>query len=145
MSNFSARRITRSAGAAAFILTVSLAGNALADSQSVASSSPSGGVALGGSSSSSKSVSGTAHRTAGKRTAVQVSDGSGHRYPGDSQHLGDRILREGMSGHDVRVLQDYLTLAGFPTPVDGHFGPTTKQNVISFEKAHGLTADGVVT
>jgi cell wall-associated NlpC family hydrolase len=76
------------------------------------------------------------------RTAV-VSDG--HKYPGDSQHLGDRILRSGMSGHDVRVLQDFLTQAGYQTPVVGRFGPTTKHNVVAFQRAHHLSANGVVT
>ncbi len=59
--------------------------------------------------------------------------------------MGDRILRQGMTGHDVRVLQDFLTRAGLTTPVDGQFGPTTKKHVISFQRAHRLTADGVVT
>ena len=59
--------------------------------------------------------------------------------------MGDRILREGMSGHDVRVLQDFLTRAGFPTSVDGQFGPGTKKNVQAFQRAHQLTPDGVVT
>ena len=31
-----------------------------------------------------------------------------------------------MRGHDVRVLQGYLTLAGYPTSVDGDFGAGTK-------------------
>jgi peptidoglycan hydrolase-like protein with peptidoglycan-binding domain len=64
---------------------------------------------------------------------------------GGSQHLGERTLHQGMHGHDVRVLQGYLTLAGFPTGVDGDFGPGTKANVIKFEQANGLAADGVVT
>jgi cell wall-associated NlpC family hydrolase len=59
--------------------------------------------------------------------------------------MGDRILRHGMTGHDVRVLQDFLTRAGFQTPIVGHFGPTTLQNVIAFQNAHSLTPDGVVT
>jgi peptidoglycan hydrolase-like protein with peptidoglycan-binding domain len=59
--------------------------------------------------------------------------------------MGDRILREGMSGHDVRVLQHYLTLAGFPTPVSGHFGPLTKHNLIAFQRSRGLTPNGVLT
>jgi peptidoglycan hydrolase-like protein with peptidoglycan-binding domain len=62
-----------------------------------------------------------------------------------SAHLGDRVLRKGMRGHDVRVLQGYLTLAGFSTPVTGWFGPMTKSNVISFQRAHAEAATGVVT
>jgi peptidoglycan hydrolase-like protein with peptidoglycan-binding domain len=68
-----------------------------------------------------------------------------HHYAGDSIHMGDRILRQGMSGHDVRVLQDYLTRAGYPTTITGYFGASTKQSVIGFQRAHRLRADGVVT
>ena len=64
---------------------------------------------------------------------------------GDSKHLGDRVLREGMSGHDVRVLQAYLTLAGYPTSVDGAFGPGTLKSVQAFQNDNGFTPDGVVT
>lgn len=64
---------------------------------------------------------------------------------GGSAHLGERTLHRGMHGHDVRVLQGYLTLAGFPTDVDGDFGPGTRANVIKFERANGLAANGVVT
>lgn len=68
--------------------------------------------------------------------------------PGSSalaaQHLGQRALHEGDRGHDVRVLQDFLTRAGFPTPIVGRFGPETLANVKAFQRAHGLTADGVV-
>lgn len=63
----------------------------------------------------------------------------------DSAHLGDRVLSEGMSGHDVRVLQGYLTVAGFPTTVSGYFGPATKRNVIAFQRANIMTANGIVT
>jgi peptidoglycan hydrolase-like protein with peptidoglycan-binding domain len=59
-------------------------------------------------------------------------------------HLGDRTLKRGMTGHDVRVLQDYLTRAGFATPIVGRFGPQTLDNVKRFEQAQGLTADGIV-
>ncbi len=59
--------------------------------------------------------------------------------------MGDRILRQGMSGHDVRVLQDFLTRAGFPTQIDGQFGVGTKRNVQGFQRAHQLAPTGVVT
>jgi Putative peptidoglycan binding domain len=59
--------------------------------------------------------------------------------------LGSRVLRAGMTGHDVRVLQTYLTVAGYGTMVDGEFGPDTKQSVISFQLSQNLTASGVVT
>jgi peptidoglycan hydrolase-like protein with peptidoglycan-binding domain len=65
---------------------------------------------------------------------------------GGSQHLGERTLKQGMRGHDVRVLQGYLTVAGYPTSIDGDFGPGTKANVMKFENAHQLLpANGVVT
>jgi peptidoglycan hydrolase-like protein with peptidoglycan-binding domain len=50
-----------------------------------------------------------------------------------------------MRGHDVRVLQGYLTLAGFRIPVTGWFGPMTKTEVISFQRTHGEAANGVVS
>jgi peptidoglycan hydrolase-like protein with peptidoglycan-binding domain len=59
-------------------------------------------------------------------------------------HLGDRPLRVGATGHDVRVLQDFLTRDGFPTAVDGGFGPATRTAVRHFQTAAGLTASGTV-
>jgi peptidoglycan hydrolase-like protein with peptidoglycan-binding domain len=64
---------------------------------------------------------------------------------GGSKHLGDRVLRQGMRGHDVRVLQSFLTLAGYTTRVDGTFGATTKRSVLAFQQAQGMALDGVVS
>ncbi len=64
---------------------------------------------------------------------------------GSSAHLGDRTLRQGMTGHDVRVLQGYLTLAGYPTAVDGSYGPATLTNVVAFQDAHGMQGNGIFT
>ena len=64
--------------------------------------------------------------------------------PGSSHHLGDRIpLRQGMSGHDVKVLQDYLKRAGFTTSVDGEYGTSTVKSVKQFETDQQVGIDGV--
>ena len=68
----------------------------------------------------------------------------GAQASGSSKQLGNRILRQGMRGHDVRMLQTYLTVAGYGTMVDGVFGPQTKQNVIAFQQTQGVTANGIV-
>jgi cell wall-associated NlpC family hydrolase len=59
--------------------------------------------------------------------------------------FGDRTLREGMSGHDVRVLQDKLTESGLRTSIDGYFGPATTRRVRSFERHHTLRVNGIVS
>jgi cell wall-associated NlpC family hydrolase len=59
--------------------------------------------------------------------------------------FGDRTLREGMAGHDVRVLQDKLTESGLRTAVDGNFGPGTTRRVRSFERHHSLRVNGIVS
>ena len=62
-----------------------------------------------------------------------------------SRHLGDRIpLRKGMSGHDVKILQDYLERAGFDTSVDGEYGAGTVKSVKQFETDQQREADGVI-
>jgi len=68
-----------------------------------------------------------------------------HVYPGDAVHMGDRILRPGMRGHDVRVLQDFLSRVGIRTRIDGCFGARTKRHVVAFQRAHHLRPNGIVT
>jgi peptidoglycan hydrolase-like protein with peptidoglycan-binding domain len=53
------------------------------------------------------------------------------------KHLGDRIpLRRGMSGQDVRVLQSFLTRAGFKAKVTGDYDSRTVSRVKAFERAN---------
>jgi len=59
--------------------------------------------------------------------------------------LGDRNLRQGMAGHDVRVLQDFLTRVGLDTSVDGHFGPATARRVKSWERRSERRVNGRVS
>jgi peptidoglycan hydrolase-like protein with peptidoglycan-binding domain len=117
------RRLTHNAVAASFALLLATSAPAFAAS---------GGVSASGGNSGSNSSAGE-------------TDSTGHVYPGDSRHMGDRILRLGMHGHDVRVLQDYLTLAGFKTSIDGNFGASTQQNLVSFERSHQMAVDSVLT
>jgi peptidoglycan hydrolase-like protein with peptidoglycan-binding domain len=99
-----------------------------------------GGAGLGSGGSS------TSHTTARKtRKARRSAKTDAVLQTGGSQHLGQRTLRPGMKGHDVRVLQGYLTLVGFATNVDGAFGPATKTSVIQFQLTHGFKTDAVVT
>jgi len=49
--------------------------------------------------------------------------------------FGDRPLKKGSRGHDVRVLQDFLTRVGLETDVDGRFGPATARTVRSWKRA----------
>ena len=51
--------------------------------------------------------------------------------------FGDHVLRTGDRGREVRVLQRWLTLTGFATNVDGHFGRATRVAVRRYERANG--------
>jgi peptidoglycan hydrolase-like protein with peptidoglycan-binding domain len=107
----------------------------------------SGGASLGTGTLTTKPTKATKSKTTkGKaKNAKKTNTADVVAQDGGSQHLGERTLRQGMKGHDVRVLQGYLTLVGIATTVDGSFGPTTKKNVIAFQQAHSLASDGVVT
>jgi hypothetical protein len=59
--------------------------------------------------------------------------------------FGDRVLREGGNGRHVRVLQRWLTLTGFHTRVDGHFGRRTKIALRRYERSNGQPVDGVLS
>jgi hypothetical protein len=62
-----------------------------------------------------------------------------------SADFGDRPLSQGSRGHDVRVLQDFLTRVGLRTTVDGVFGPRTYRRVRSWERRSKVRVNGRVS
>ena len=59
--------------------------------------------------------------------------------------LGDRILRNGDRGEDVREMQEGLVALGYDLGrygVDGDFGDATEMAVKEFQRDHGLEPDG---
>jgi LysM repeat protein len=58
---------------------------------------------------------------------------------------GRRVLRLGMAGWDVAVLQFLLRERGFrPGPPDARFGPQTRAGLIRFQRSAHLPPDGVL-
>lgn len=58
-----------------------------------------------------------------------------------------RILKQGMTGNDVKQLQTILYYGGYRGSMlkpDGNFGPRTLTAVKKFQKAKGLAQDGIV-
>ena len=85
-------------------------------------------------------------RTSG-HTVVVLNYGSG--YEGEpveeSYKLGDRILKNGSEGDDVKELQSYLLQLGYDLGswgADGDFGDATEIAVKAFQKDYGLEVDG---
>lgn len=59
--------------------------------------------------------------------------------------FGDHVLRPGDRGSEVRVLQRWLTLTGYATRVDGHFGRRTRNAVVRYERANQQRVNGWVS
>ena len=67
-------------------------------------------------------------------------------YTLPERELGARLLKRGMSGSDVRELQELLMQLGYDLPrygADGDYGDETVSAVTAFQRQAGLTADGV--
>ena len=62
-----------------------------------------------------------------------------------SWSFGDRTLKQGHKGKDVKTLQRYLTRVGIEMSADGVFGRGTKAGVRLFEEAQRRKVDGKVT
>ncbi len=62
-----------------------------------------------------------------------------------SWSFGDRTLKQGHKGKDVKTLQKYLSRVGIEMSADGVFGAGTKAGVRTFEEAQRRKVDGKVT
>jgi peptidoglycan hydrolase-like protein with peptidoglycan-binding domain len=101
----------------------------------------------GGSGGFDPSTAGTSNPSTAGTSNPSTAGTSNPSTAGTSNHsLGDRIpVRRGMSGHDIRVLQDFLRRAGVArVTVDGQFGKGTLRAVRSWERLAGRTVDDVV-
>ena len=70
----------------------------------------------------------------------------GDDVPSTRLELGLRMLRNGYEGEDVQMLQTALIRLGYSCGsygADGDFGDATEQAVMKFQKANGLSIDGI--
>lgn len=77
---------------------------------------------------------------------------NGDKYEGDAvdvsmktYDIGERVLKNGCEGEDVKQLQTYLIQLGYALGsygADGDFGAATEKAVKKFQEDNGLTADG---
>ena len=69
----------------------------------------------------------------------------GEGYEPEIPQLGDRLLKHGSEGEDVKQLQSALIRLGYDCGkwgADGDFGDATEMAVEEFQRACGLTVDG---
>jgi peptidoglycan hydrolase-like protein with peptidoglycan-binding domain len=115
---------------------------AAVDSPASGGATPDSIAGTGATGGGSGLTSPTTTTTTGTRTTTQI--GTGTNSPNlPSRRYGSRILHRGMLGTDVEELQNYLTLAGYPTSVDGAFGPKTARSVMRFQRASHMHITGI--
>jgi hypothetical protein len=56
----------------------------------------------------------------------------------------EKTLRRGDRGKQVRLIQEWVSLHGVHTSIDGGFGPATERAVKEFQKQQDLEIDGIV-
>lgn len=77
-------------------------------------------------------------------TVVVLNDGDKVNTAPVAYKLGDRTLRQGMTGEDVKELQTRLNKMGHSCgTADGEFGKNTKAGVKAFQKAAKIEIDGI--
>jgi peptidoglycan hydrolase-like protein with peptidoglycan-binding domain len=62
--------------------------------------------------------------------------------PATADAYASRTLKVHSHGRDVKLLQTYLTKAGYKATADGSYGAKTRSAELRFERAHSRVADG---
>jgi GH24 family phage-related lysozyme (muramidase) len=76
--------------------------------------------------------------------AAKQSGGSGSGSGGSNTSGPIKLSNPLRTGDDVKQVQEALIKKGYSIEADGVFGPKTDQAVKAFQKAEGLTVDGIV-
>ncbi len=83
--------------------------------------------------------------TASAAPAVTTARLAGQRATAPGYVAPKRTLEYGMSGNDVKAMQQRLAaLKYYPGPIDGIFGSDTLEAVWAFQEVQGLSVDGIV-
>ena len=91
-----------------------------------------------------KAYSLTADGVAGSKTLSAISSRVGIQSDGEEESNSTSLLQLGSKSEAVRTLQENLKVLGYYSgSITGSFGNLTKSAVIAFQKAKGLSADGI--
>lgn len=109
------------------------------DSQGRSSKTPSDTSSSSSSSNSSSSSSGSDNSSGSSSSSV--SDSSGNQ---SSSSNAPSVYKNGSSGAEVKKIQQRLADLGYYNgAIDGNFGDATEEAYKAFQKAAGLTVDGI--
>ena len=92
----------------------------------------------------SAKISGSSSDSSGSSGSSESSDGSGSSNSSSMKLDTSVTLQKDSSSDEVRKMQTMLTKLGYYTGnVTGNFGDLTQRAVMDFQRAKGLTADGI--
>jgi Putative peptidoglycan binding domain len=89
--------------------------------------------------------SGGGSHTVAPPTTVPTTASTATQAPATAPSAPATTLKPGDKGVQVKALQRALASLGYESgKIDGQYGPGTQKALAAFQKAHGLTADGIL-